>query len=366
MQIFILIILFLYVLLILKYTFGWYKIKGNETTDFTPKVSVVIAMRNEETQIDNLLKNLQSQVYPTDKLQFVLVNDHSTDNTLALLQSSEIDNLLVINMEDEFGKKNAISKAVNIASGEIIIATDADCSFTPNWGKTMVSYFSDKQIKLVSGPVAYHKRKGIFQSLQTLEFASLIGSGAGSIGANSPIFCNGANMAYRKDIFLEVNNFANDKAVSGDDVFLLHSVKAKYPSSITFAKEKSAIVMTDSVQTLSAFINQRKRWTAKSSGYKDTASIYASYLVLFTNLAFVFLFAMHFFDVEYFNLFILFYGVKFLIDLILLFPALKFFNRTDLVKWILPFEIFYSFYIVLIVVLSFTKSFEWKGRTHKK
>ena len=95
-------------------------------------------------------------------------------------------------------------------------------------------------------------------------------------------------------------------------------------------------------------------------------NIYTSFLVLFTNLAFVFLFAMHFWNIEYFNLFILFYGVKFLVDLILLFPILKFFNRTDLVKWIFPFEIFYSFYIVLIVVLSFTKSFEWKGRVHSK
>jgi cellulose synthase/poly-beta-1,6-N-acetylglucosamine synthase-like glycosyltransferase len=203
-------------------------------------------------------------------------------------------------------------------------------------------------------------------SLQALEFSSLIGSGAGAIGVNNAIFCNGANMAYRKEIFLEVNEFSIDTAVSGDDVFLLHSVKAKYPNSIAFAKEKSAIVITDAVQTFSGFINQRKRWTAKSSGYKDNASIYTSFLVLFTNLAFVFLFAIPFWNIEYFNLFILFYGVKFLVDLILLFPILKFFNRIDLVKWIFPFEIFYSFYIVLIVVLSFTKSFEWKGRVHSK
>jgi cellulose synthase/poly-beta-1,6-N-acetylglucosamine synthase-like glycosyltransferase len=218
----------------------------------------------------------------------------------------------------------------------------------------------------VSGPVAYHKQKGIFLSLQALEFSSLIGSGAGAIGVNNAIFCNGANMAYRKEIFLEVNEFSIDTAVSGDDVFLLHSVKAKYPNAIAFAKEQSAIVITDAVQTVSGFINQRKRWTAKSSSYKDNASIYTSFLVLFTNLAFVFLFVMHFWDFEYFNLFILFYGVKFLVDLILLFPILKFFNRIDLVKWIFPFEIFYSFYIVLIVVLSFTKSFEWKGRVHSK
>ena len=45
------------------------------------------------------------------------------------------------------------------------------------------------------------------------------------------IFCNGANMAYRKDVFLEVNNFESDTSASGDDVFLLHSIKAKYPKA---------------------------------------------------------------------------------------------------------------------------------------
>ena len=171
---------------------------------------------------------------------------------------------------------------------------------------------------------------------------------------------------FTEAIFLEVNDFKDDKTVSGDDVFLLHSVKAKYPKAIAFAKNEDAIVITEGVQTINGFINQRKRWTAKSSSYKDFASIYVSYLVLFVNLAIVFLFAMQFFSQQYFELFILFYIAKFIADLFLLYPVLRFFKRTDLIRWIFPFELFYSFYIVLIVVLSFTKSFEWKGRTHKK
>jgi len=367
MQIGILIILFLYALLIIRYTLGWYKVKTITNKDFTPKVSIVIAMRNEENEVERLLQNLQSQIYPTDKLELILVNDHSTDNTLNILNSSQLDNLQVINMpKGEFGKKNAIKKAIELASGDIILASDADCSFNPKWVQTMANYFADENIKLVSGPVAYHKQKGMFLSLQALEFSSLIGSGAGAIGVNNAIFCNGANMAYRKEVFLEVNEFSIDTAVSGDDVFLLHSVKAKYSNAIAFAKQENAIVTTDAVQTLNGFINQRKRWTAKSSGYKDFASIYASFLVLFTNLALVFLFTMHFVSIQYFELFLLFYALKFLVDLLLLTPVLKFFKRTDLIKWILPFEIFYSFYIVLIVILSFTKKFEWKGRTHSK
>ncbi len=367
MQIGILIILFLYALLIIRYNLGWHKNKAKTNKDFTPEVSIVIAMRNEENEIERLLKNLQSQIYPSDKLEFILVNDHSTDNTLNILNLSQLDNLQVINMPHAlFGKKNAIKKAVELASGDIILATDADCSFNQNWVHTMTSYFVDENIKLVSGPVAFYKQKGIFLRLQELEFSSLIGSAAGAIGINNAIFCNGANMAYRKEVFLELNNFTNDIVASGDDVFLLHRVKAKYSNAIAFAKQQNAIVNTVPVQTLHAFINQRKRWTAKSSEYKDFASIYTSFLVLFTNLALVFLFSMLFVSIQYLELFLLFFTLKFLLDLLLLAPVLKFFKRTDLVKWIFPFEIFYSIYIVVIVFLSFTKSFEWKGRMHKK
>ena len=360
-------IIFLYTLQILKYRIGWDRIKPENPQAFTPKVSIVIAMRNEEKEITRLIAALKTQIYPTDSLEFILVNDHSTDATLDLLEKAKLDNLQIVNMPDgQFGKKNAIAKAVQIAKGEIILSSDADCSFSSNWVRTMVSYFSNSNIMLVSGPVCFHKQKGIFHSLQALEFTSLIGSGAGAIGMGNAIFCNGANMAFRKSIFLEVNNFSTDKVVSGDDVFLLHNVKEKYPKSIAFAKNEDAIVTTDGAQSIKDFINQRKRWTAKSSGYKDGASIYTSLLVLFTNIVGVLLLGLVLFDTYYLDYFIYYFSVKFLADLCLLLPVLNFFQRKDLTKWILPFELFYSFYIVLIVILSFTNSFEWKGRVHKK
>ena len=367
MEIIVLVILFMYLLIILRYWIGWVKNTASGVIHFLPKVSVIIAMRNEQDRVVHLLSELKKQVYPIDKLEFILVNDHSTDSTLELLENSAIDNLRVVNMpEGMFGKKRAIAFAMKNATGKIILASDADCSFSPLWVHTMVAYFANKNIKLVSGPVSYHKQKGFFLGLQTLEFISLIGSGAGAIGVNNAIFCNGANMAYRKADFLELNNFENDNAVSGDDVFLLHSLKEKYKDAIAFAKDENAIVLTDAVRSVKSFVNQRKRWTAKTSGYKDFSSIYASILVLFTNLALVLLFVGYLYSAAYFQLFLLFFALKFAVDFLLLRPVLSFFKRKDLLKWILPFELFYAIYIVLIVILSFTKSFEWKGRIYKK
>ena len=79
------VILLLYALLITSYTFGWNKIKKISQEGFFPKVSIVIAIRNEENQIAPLLKSLQSQIYHSDKLEFILVNDHSVHPPLPQL-----------------------------------------------------------------------------------------------------------------------------------------------------------------------------------------------------------------------------------------------------------------------------------------
>ena len=359
--------LVLYIFLILRYYIGWHKLITQNNASSTPSVSIVIALRNEESLIPRLMDSISSLKYPIEKLEVILVNDHSTDETLTLLEKNVQNNIKILNMpKGKFGKKNAINMAVSIATGDIVLSSDADCIFNPYWVRDMCSYFINENVNLVSGPVTFKKQRGFFQSFQALEFISLIGSGAGAIGINNAIFCNGANMAFRRKVFSELNSFKNNRIVSGDDVFLLHSIKSKYPNSIMFANTTNAIVTTDSVQSFGGFINQRKRWVSKSSSYKDWSSIYVSYLVLFTNLSFFLLIVMLFFDIVFFKFFIFFYLGKLLIDLVFLKPVLTFFNRGDLFKWIFPFEFFYSFYIIFIVILSFTKNFIWKERIHKK
>ena len=232
--------------------------------------------------------------------------------------------------------------------------------------KSMQDCFGNNKIKLASGPVTYKKKIGLFNSFQSLEFLSLVGSGAGSIGIGNSIFCNGANMAYRKDVFLELNTYDDDAAASGDDVFLLHQIKKYYPKGIVFIKDPRAIVSTIGSETYYEFYNQRKRWASKSINYRDTATIYVSLLVFLTNFLMLFLFLLSLYDLSIMFWFISFLCCKFIIDLIFLIPVLRFFERNDLVKFIFPFEFFYSFYIVFIVVLSFVSPFYWKGRLYSK
>ena len=123
---------------------------------------------------------------------------------------------------------------------------------------------------------------------------------------------------------------------------------------------------TSSSNTFFQFYNQRKRWAAKSTSYRDVDTIYVSLLVFVINFLVLFLFLCSFFDKKLIACFLSFIFFKFLIDAFFLVPVLRFFNRKELVKFIFPFELFYSFYIVLIPVLSYITSFTWKGRNYRK
>src|SRR5690606_33041555 len=104
-------------------------------------------------------------------------------------------------------KKYAITQAIAQAHGDIMVTTDADCRMGKNWLSTDIQKFEESDCYMLSSPVSYSEEKSFFEILQTLEFQYLIGLGAAGIGNGAPTTCNGANLAYRRDIFYEVGGF---------------------------------------------------------------------------------------------------------------------------------------------------------------
>ena len=370
-MIFIQLLFFFYVGMIISFYYGWKKIEpfNLEVGSKNLTVSIVVAVRNEEENINSLVKNLKSQDYNASLFDIIIIDDHSIDNTLEILKNEKIEcsNLKISSLEKGvIGKKQAILKGVKLSSSDIILTTDADCKFSNSWISNMVNKFSNIDVNLISGPVAYHLEDTIFAKMQSLEFLSLVGSGAACVGLNKPIFCNAANMAYRRNIFLEVNDYKNNNVFSGDDVFLLHKIKNKYNGSTLFLKSFESIVYTSPLSNFKDFIYQRIRWASKSNSYKDFDSIVVAFLVFLVNFSLVMLLLLSPFSFFYFKYFILFFLLKLFCDYIFLKPILGFFKKNDLIKLIFPLQIIYPFYITLIAVLSNLFSFNWKGRIQKK
>ena len=348
---------------------GWLRIPFfYSTKTIKSSVSVLIAARDEEKNIGRTIDSILAQDFPKELLEIIIVDDHSTDKTAEIVQTYAGQNvkLLQLNLSDKLNsyKKLAITKAIDMASGEIIVTTDADCRMGKQWLKTVVQYFEQHDSYLVSSPVVYSEEKSKFEELQTLEFLYLIGLGAAGIGNQSPTTCNGANLAYRREIFYEMGGFKGiDNVASGDDELFLHKVAEKYAHKIGFCKSREAVVYTDAKPTLKSFISQRKRWASKSTKYKDKRVVALGVSIWLFNLALIISLITFIYMLPEMNWILLTaFALKIIVEFIFMIPITKFAERVGLLQYLPVLSVLHSFYIVYIGLAGNIGKYDWKGR----
>ncbi|KGE14039.1 glycosyltransferase [Sphingobacterium deserti] len=372
LDIFLIVTTVIYTMLVLYMRRGWFRNawvpSKPMTVQIRSKVSVLIAARNEEANIVRTLDCIVNQAFPKDKLEIIVVDDHSTDSTASIVASyaSRGVKLIQLNEGDKLNsyKKLAISRAIAEASGDIIVTTDADCRMGIDWLSTVIGYFEKTDAMMLSSPVVYSEEKSYFERLQTLEFLYLIGLGAAGIGNGHPTTCNGANLAYRRDAFYAMGGFNGiDNVASGDDELLLHKVAEQHADRVWFCKSHSAIVYTDAKPNLASFISQRRRWASKSTKYKDKRVVALGVAIWLFNLALLGG-AIHFLaDLP--NVHTLFLGaiaLKLFGEFIFIAPLCRFAKRSKLL-WNLPLLSFiHAVYLVYIGIAGNIGKYQWKGR----
>jgi cellulose synthase/poly-beta-1,6-N-acetylglucosamine synthase-like glycosyltransferase len=134
----------------------------------TPTVSVVLACHNEEANIPARLKNLAECEYPAGLLEVILVSDGSTDRTVELANTCDLEGLRVIGYGGLMGKAAALNIGVKVARGEVIVFADARQRFHPLAIKELAANFADPKVGAVSGQLQLGGASG-----------SSIGDGAG-------------------------------------------------------------------------------------------------------------------------------------------------------------------------------------------
>lgn len=368
-SIFSIILTLLYAGVVLFLRKGWrnilpFTLMGSQPTT---KISVIIAARNEEDKIALTINDILSQSYPTDLFELIVVDDHSTDSTAEIIKSYENKGVRLIKLNESEPlnsyKKKAIAEAIKESSGELIITTDADCRMDKNWLSTIVNYYEENDYKLISSPVAFFEEKNSFEELQTLEFLFLIGLGAAGIGNKIPSTCNGANLCYRKDVFLELGGFKGiDDLASGDDELLLHKIASAYPNSIGFCKSYDAVVFTHAKENLKEFIQQRKRWASKSVKYKDKRIVVLAIAVWLFNLSFIINLIGGMFVPLLLNVFCLQFFIKFFAEILFLERVTNFAKRRSLLVFLPVLTVIHVVYFIYIGIAGNSGKYNWKGR----
>jgi len=359
----------LYLFLLVYFIKGWASIRAPKAHEgaWRTKVTILIAARNEENNIRLTIDDLLAQDYPKYLTEIIIVDDHSTDKTADIIRSYAESGVKLLQLNEDKPlnsyKKKAIAKAIELSSGELMVATDADCRMGSEWLSAVVGYYENNDLVMISSPVTYFQERTLFEYLQTLEFAYLIGLGASFIGNKRASTCNGANFAYRKDVFYEVGGFKGiDNVASGDDELLLQKVAVKYPGRIGFLKERKAIVYTHAKHTLASFLSQRRRWASKSTHYKDKRVVALAVGIWLFNLSLLVNAGLGFYDIYFFKLFLLQFLLKFAFETAYLLPVAAFFKRTILVGLLLLLNPFHIIYFVYIGLMGNTRKYEWKGR----
>ncbi|MDB4918898.1 glycosyltransferase [Mucilaginibacter sp.] len=348
---------------------GWNAIKRPliKLEGFTTKVTVMIAARNEAESIHLTIEDILAQDYPKHLTEIIIVDDHSTDQTSQIISryADRGVKLLQLNEDKPLNsyKKKAIAEAIKLSNGELMVATDADCRMGSKWLSSVVGYYEMEQPLMISSPVSYFEEKSLFERMQALEFYSLIATGGAFIGNGHASTCNGANLAYRKDIFYEVGGFKGiDDLASGDDELLLQKVAQRYPGKIGFLKWYDAVVFTHAKHNLSSFMQQRRRWASKSVKYKDKKVVALVVGLWLFNVSVLANLCYGLYDTNYLIVSGLQYLTVFLAELALLLPVTIFFKRLKLIM-VLPISIpLYFVYFVYIGLLGNKGKYNWKGR----
>ncbi len=353
---------------------GFLKLKKNNAVEILPKTrfSIIIPFRNEAANLLPLLQSLGILYYPSNLFEVIFVDDASEDASaeiiLDALKNSSLSYRIIQNERFSASpKKDAITTAINLAKHEWILTTDADCRLPENWLGAFNNFILEKNPMMVCGPVLYKANNSFVEKFQQLDGFSLQTVTMGSFGLQRPLLCNGANLGYKKEAFLNLNGFhGNSHIGSGDDIFMLEKIQSAFPGKVLFLKNENAIVTTQPQNSWKSLLNQRMRWASKTATQKNRVSKILGILVFFTNLSVLLIPFGILFQPDSIVFFLSLLIFKMAADYFIIAFGATFFNKkVNGLTFILSFFL-YAFITVIVVLKSFNGTYVWKGRVFEK
>ena len=173
---------------------------------FEPFVTILIAAYNEESCIENTIRNKLSLDYPSDKLEIIIISDESNDKTDEIVKQFEPQGVRLLRQAPRAGKTSALNMAVPEATGEILIFSDANSTYAPDVLRKLAMNFADSGVGYVTGKMLYTNPAG-----------STIGDGCSAYmkyenllrkfetGAGSVVGVDGGVDAVRKKLYQPMN-----------------------------------------------------------------------------------------------------------------------------------------------------------------
>ncbi len=325
-----------------------------ESNSATISLTVVIAARNEEKNIETLINSLKNQTHKS--FEVIIADDGSTDSTPIIIDKLTIeDNRFTVIQTSGVGKKHAQRQAIQQARNSIIVTIDADCVAQENWLQKVATYHAIYSPSMLIAPVEMTSTGGTLSHIMKLEFTAIQMITAGKALQERPIMCNGANLSFTKDEYFKSDLKGN--YASGDDMFLLESMLQR-GCKIGYLKDAQALVRTPLPKGIKAYLKQRSRWLRKASGYSQKGIINAALLIFIANMMWPILFLA---SIIGGNVSLAVIGLaalmfKLIADYKLLKQGEKFFSTDANPIKIIILEITYPIFIIAIAISSIVRN----------
>ncbi|AZK46434.1 glycosyltransferase family 2 protein [Paenibacillus lentus] len=262
--------------LLSRYLFGAFYRDVPVNPDYTPGVTIIIPCFNEAEWIHRTILSCMNQDYPVDKLEVIVVDDKSTDNSAEQIRKTiemvyneaerykTKERLKMVVLPENGGKRVALVKGVEMAKHDLVVFVDSDSFLEPTAIKHLVQPFQDPRMGGVAGRTdVENKYTNSITKLQTVRYyiAFRIMKAAESY-FDSVTCLSGPLSCYRKDLVLEHSEawlnqkFLGQPATFGDDRSMTNFILRKHRT----AYQDAAICSTIVPSKLSVFLKQQMRW----------------------------------------------------------------------------------------------------------
>ncbi len=337
-----------------------------------PSVSVIIPAHNEEDKIAATLKSLSQQRY-SGPLEFVIVNDRSSDTTAEIIQrfvkQDHRFKLVEVNEPSKrlAPKVNAVNTGIDESSGEIILTSDADCRYLSSWVEGMASYF-EADVAMVVGYVESTRpgqSSSLLERFESIDWLSLMFSSRSLMLFGWKFASSANNQAYRRSAFEAIGGFgAGGRAPSGDEDLLTQRMGKRQKGRIVFALGHDTRVYTQAMPNLAALLAQRRRWVSR---YRHMLHYHPAFLSGIVILGFQSIFLsiailLSFFIPTLIPYVFGLWAIKLSIELVGMYVGTKRFGRRDLWgKDVLLWAVAHPFFIATISIWALLRSGEWRS-----
>lgn len=242
--------------------------------DYEPSISIIIPVRNEEKNIKTSIESCFNVDYPKDKMEVIVVDDYSQDNTMKEIMEvkAKYAGLGVIAFDRHLGKRDAMAEGVLRARGDVIIFIDSDSFLTMECVRLVVQDLANPKVAAVTGRTDVHNHStNTLTKMQTVRYYiafQVLKSAESVFGCIT--CCPGCFSAYRRSCVMEVldkwrnQKFLGVRATFGDDRSLTNYILRNHD----IVYNSQAVVYTVVPDSYGQFFKQQLRW--KKSWFRET------------------------------------------------------------------------------------------------